>query len=182
MCLTNGMVRQLTLSVIETFFLEGMMRSNMLTIAALATMTTATLAAAQTGPGGPPFGRGGGPMGGRCAMTADSLTDTQKGQVHTLVEAFTQAHAPQLDSLRTIMEAARAARQAGKTPDEIRAIMQTGKPISDELAPARKEFHDSVEKVLTSAQIAAGCIPPAPGGPPGGRRGGPPPGPPISDR
>lgn len=57
---------------------------------------------------------------------------------------------------------------------EIRAIMQTGKAISDELAPARKEFHDSVEKLLTSAQIAAGCIPSAPGGPPGGRRGGPP--------
>ena len=112
-------------------------------------------------------------------MTADSLTDAQKSQVHTLVEAFTQAHAPQLDSLRAIMEAARTARQAGQTPDEVRAVMQTAKPIGDELAPARKEFHDAVEKLLTSAQIAAGCVPPAPGGPPpGGRRGGPPPGPP----
>jgi hypothetical protein len=34
----------------------------------------------------------------------------------------------------------------------------------------------AVEQILTPAQIAAGCIPPAPGGPPpGGRRGGPPP-------
>jgi ABC-type transporter Mla subunit MlaD len=115
-------------------------------------------------------------------MTADSLTDVQKGQVHALVQGFTQAHAAQLDSLRAVMEAARAARQAGKTPDEIRAIMDSGKPIVDELAPARKEFHDSVEKLLTSAQIAAGCVPPAPGGPPlGGRRGGPPPGPPPID-
>jgi len=182
MCLTDGMARQLALSVIETFILEGTMRTKMLTIAGLATMTTATLASAPRGTGGPPRGRGG-PPGGRCAMTADSLTDTQKVQVHALVEAFTQAHAPQLDSLRAIMEAARSARQAGKTPDEIRAIMETGKPIADELAPARKEFHDSVEKLLTSAQIASGCVPPAPGGPPGGRRGGPPPGPPpIDDR
>jgi Spy/CpxP family protein refolding chaperone len=173
---------RVALSVIETFFLEGMMRKSILTLVALATMSTATLTSAQRGPGGP--GRRGGPPGGRCAMTADSLTDVQKGQVHALVQGFTQAHSAQLDSLRAIMEAARAARQAGKTPDEVRAIMESGKPIADELAPARKEFHDSVEKLLTSAQIAAGCVPPAPGGPPlGGRRGGPPPGPPpIDDR
>jgi Spy/CpxP family protein refolding chaperone len=173
------MVGQLGLSVIETFNLEGTMK-RMLTIAALATMTTAALVGAQGARG--PGGRGG-PPGGRCAMTADSLTDTQKGQVRTMVEAFNQAHAPQLDSLRTIMEAARAAREAGKTPEEVRAIMETGKPIADGLAPARKEFRDSVEKLLTSAQIAAGCIPPAPGGPPpGGRRGGPPGPPPVIDR
>jgi len=149
------------------------MRKSILMVAALATMSSAGLA--QRGPGGFPRGRGG-PPGGRCAMTADSLTDVQKGQVHALVQQFAQAHAPQLDSLRVIMEAARAARQAGKTPHEIRSIMETGKPIADELAPARKEFHDAAEKLLTSAQVAAGCVPPAPGGPPtGGRRGGPPP-------
>jgi Spy/CpxP family protein refolding chaperone len=158
------------------------MRKSMLMVAAVATMSSAALASAQRGPGGSSRGRGG-PPGGRCAMTADSLTDVQKGQVHALVQQFAQAHAPQLDSLRVIMEAARGARQAGKTPDEIRAIMETGKPIADELAPARKEFHDAAEKLLTSAQIAAGCEPPAPGGPPpGGRRGGPPPGPPPFDR
>ena len=175
------MVRSVELSDIETFNLEGTMKM-MLTIAALATITTATLATAQPGRGGQPGARGG-PPGGRCAMTADSLTDAQKGQVRALVEAFNQAHSPQLDSLRTIMEAARAAREAGKTPEEVRAIMETGKPIADELAPARKEFRESAEKLLTSAQIAAGCIPPAPGGPPpGGRRGGPPGPPPINDR
>jgi len=176
------MIRQLVLSVIETFIPEGTMRTKMkmLTIVALTTMLSATLASAQGGRG--PGGRGGPPVG-RCAMTADSLTDMQKGQVHALAVAFTQAHAPQLDSLRTIMEAAHAARQGGKTPDEVRAIMEIGKPIADGLAPARKEFRDSVEKLLTSAQIAAGCIPPAPGGPPpGGRRGGPPGPPPVDNR
>ena len=47
-------------------------------------------------------------------MTADSLSDAQKGQVRALSDAFGKAHAAQLDSLRTIMEAARQAREAGK--------------------------------------------------------------------
>jgi Spy/CpxP family protein refolding chaperone len=136
---------------------------------------TALTAGAQDGGrrGGPPGGFGG--RGGRCAQTADSLTDAQKVQVKGLADAFTKAHAAQLDSLRAIMELARAARDAGKTPEEVRAIMETGKPISDALAPARKAFSESVSALLTPGQIAAGCIPPAPGGPPpGGRRGGPP--------
>ena len=114
-------------------------------------------------------------------MTADSLTDAQKGQVRSLSDAFVKAHAAQLDSLKTIAEAARAAREAGKTPDEVRAIMEQGKPIADALAPAQKEFRETVVTYLTPAQLAAGCIPPAPGGMgPGGRRGGPPPGkPPV---
>jgi Spy/CpxP family protein refolding chaperone len=118
-------------------------------------------------------------MGGpnpACRQGADSLSDTQKAQVRALGDAFMTAHKPQLDSLRAIMEAARAAREAGKTPDEIRAIMEQGKPINDELAPARKDYHEAVVKFLTPQQVADGCIPPAPGGgPPGGRRGGPPP-------
>ena len=113
-------------------------------------------------------------------MTADSLTDNQKGQVRALSDAFAKAHAAQLDSLKTISEAARTARQAGKTPDEVRAIMEQGKPIADALAPAQKEFRETVVTYLTPAQLAAGCIPPAPGGMgPGGRRGGPPPKPPV---
>jgi Spy/CpxP family protein refolding chaperone len=153
------------------------MGKRILTFVALTFVAAAATAQAQggggRGPGGP--GRMGGP-GGRCAGTADSLTDAQKTQVRSLAEAFTKAHATQLDSLRAIMEAARAARQAGKTPEEIRAIMETGKPIGDALAPARKEYETTVVGLLTSSQIAAGCIPPAPGGPPpGGRgRGGPP--------
>jgi hypothetical protein len=114
-----------------------------------------------------------------CANSADSLTDAQKGQVRALGDAFAKAHATQLDSLRAINEAARAARAAGRTPEEVRAIMELGKPINDALASDRKAVATEIVKLLTPAQIAAGCIPPVPGGgPPGGRRGGPPPGPP----
>jgi hypothetical protein len=138
----------------------------------------APVAVAQRGPGGPPGGRGGrgGPPGAQCAGTADSLSDNQKGQVKSLVTAFEQEHQTQLDSLRAIMEAGRAARQAGKSPEEVRAIMEQGRAINEALAPARKDFRENVIKLLTTSQIASGCIPPSPGGPPpGGRRGGPPP-------
>jgi Spy/CpxP family protein refolding chaperone len=137
-------------------------------------LAVATVAGAQRA-GGPPGRRGGGPGMMRCMNTTDSLTDSQKAQVKTLGDAFVNAHQPQMDSLRAIMEAARTARQAGKTQDEIRTIMEAGAPINAELAPFRKQFGETVVTYLTPAQLAAGCVPPAPGGgPPGGRRGGPP--------
>ena len=152
------------------------MRTRILMVAAPLMLVATAVAGAQGG-----GRRGGGPPGGgRCAMTADSLTDNQKGQVRALRDAFAKAHAAQLDSLKTIAEAARAAREAGKTPQEVRAIMEQGRPIADALAPAQKEFRETVVTYLTPAQLAAGCIPPAPGGmAPGGRRGGPPPKPPM---
>jgi Spy/CpxP family protein refolding chaperone len=150
----------------------------MLTIATVMLAAAGASASAQRS-GPPPGGRGGrggpGGPGGRCAATPDSLTDTQKGQVRELGMAFTAAHTAQLDSLRAIMDASRAARQAGKSQDEIRAIMESGRPIVEALAPARRDFSQAVQKLMTPEQIAAGCIPPAPGGPMGGRRGGPPP-------
>ena len=156
------------------------MRRMSLAVAAITLVaTTHTIHAQRGGRGGAP-GRGG-PPGGmmRCAQTADSLTDTQKGQVRALSDAFAAAHRSSLDSLRAIMEAARAAREAGKTPEEMRAIMEQAKPINDGLAPARKEFSEAVIKLLTPSQIAEGCIPQAPGGPMMmGRRGGAPPPPP----
>jgi hypothetical protein len=126
------MVHQLVLSVMETFILEDTMRTKVLTIAALATMSTATLASAQGGRG--PGGRGGSP-GGRCAMTADSLTDMQKSQVHAPAESFNRAHTPQLDSLRTIMEATRGARQAGKTPTKFAQLRKPANQSSTSWRP-----------------------------------------------
>ena len=120
------------------------MRNRLLSLAALALAMSAPAAWAQRGPGGP--GRMGGPNPA-CREGADSLSDTQKAQVKTLGDAFVAAHKVQLDSLRAIMEAARAARQAGETPEQIRAIMDQGKAINDELAPARKDYHEAVVKL-----------------------------------
>lgn len=160
------------------------MRNRMLTVAALLLAAASVGAAAQQNAGPPgPGGRGGrggrggpGGPGARCMATADSLTDTQKQQVHELTTAFTTAHSAQLDSARAIMEQARSARQSNASQDDIRAIMESGRAIDQELAPARKQYMQDVRALLTPEQISAGCIPPPPGGPPGGRRGGPPPG------
>ena len=155
------------------------MRPKTFRFAALMLVFAGTAVAAQNPPAGT---RGRGPGGGgppmRCMQSGDSLTDVQKAQVKALADAFAKSYAPQLDSLRAIMEAAREARQAGKSQEDVRAIMEQSKAINDHLAPARQEFDDAVTKLLTASQIANGCIPPAPGSGPGGRRGGPPPGPP----
>jgi Spy/CpxP family protein refolding chaperone len=157
------------------------MTNKVLVLAAFTVVAAGATAGAQDN-GGPPRGRGGrGGPGGRCAETADSLTDVQKGQVRSVTQAFVASHAKQLDSLRAIMEMGRTAREAGKSQDEIRAIMESGRSINEALAPDRKATSEEIVKLLTPAQIAAGCIPPLPGGGPGGpggRRGGPPPGPP----
>lgn len=153
------------------------MRRIHLAVAVFALAATTHSLHAQRGRGGPP-GPGGGPPGGmmRCMESADSLTDTQKAQVKALSDAYVAAHKSSLDSLRAIMEAARAAREAGQTQEQVRAIMDQSRAINEALAPARKEYAESVIKLLSPSQIASGCVPPAPGGGPmGGRgRGGPP--------
>jgi len=162
------------------------MRTKLLALAALVAVSATALQAqgggragpgGRGGPGGREGGQGrGGPAAERCRTGADSLTDVQKGQVDGLAQRFHHTHAAQLDSALAIMERGRAAREAGKSMEEVRAIMESGRAIGDALAPARQEFDKEVRGFLTEQQIASGCIPPAPGGPPpGGRRGGPPP-------
>ena len=156
------------------------MRTRLLTLAVFAALTATAVQAqggGRAGRGGREGGGGrGGPPDERCRMSADSLTEVQKGQVDALAQRFHSAHAAQLDSAMAIMERGRAAREAGQSMDEVRAIMERGRAIGDALAPARAEFDKEVRGYLTETQIASGCIPPAPGGPPpGGRRGGPPP-------
>lgn len=159
------------------------MRTRLLVLAALVALTATAVQAqgggrmGRGGGGGRDGGEGrGGPPAERCRMGADSLTDVQKGQVDAVAQRFHSAHAAQLDSAMAIMARGRAAREAGKSMEEVRSIMESGRAIGEALAPARKEFDHEVRGFLTEQQIASGCIPPAPGGPPpGGRRGGPPP-------
>jgi Spy/CpxP family protein refolding chaperone len=82
------------------------------------------------------------------------LTQAQKDSIAVLRAAFRAAHAPQLDSLKAIFEAARAARQSGATREEVRAILVTGRPIAEALRPDVVALHQAVRAVLTDAQRA----------------------------
>lgn len=83
-----------------------------------------------------------------------ALTDEQKEQMLALRIAFRAANQPQLDSLRAVFQAARAARQDGATREEVRAILATGRPIAEALRPKVRALHEALRAILTDAQRA----------------------------
>jgi len=111
-----------------------------------------------------------------------ALTQTQRDSIDGLKAAFKAANAEPLAQLKAIFDEARAARQAGKTRDEVRAILEEARPIRDALRPAVEALHAAIRAVFTDAQRAwlEANRPPMPGGlgPMGrhGRRPPPPPG------
>lgn len=132
----------------------------------------ATFDASQGLPGGPfgatgamPFMGGmpfaGAPMGaangrGPGAPLPDSLklSDAQKTAIQALVTAFQTANAADLAAMKAAHIAAREAHKAGKTRDEIRAILATAKPAADRVHAASQALHTAIQAVLTPAQRA----------------------------
>ncbi|HET9985559.1 MAG TPA: Spy/CpxP family protein refolding chaperone [Longimicrobiales bacterium] len=96
---------------------------------------------------------------GRCtAAGAQPLSDAQKAQIRSLRQAFQQANKADLEALRGIMTQAREARQAGKSRDEVRQILEQAKPIHQRLAPAFQKLRADMLAVLTPEQRASGCL------------------------
>jgi Spy/CpxP family protein refolding chaperone len=87
------------------------------------------------------------------------LTDAQKAQMRSLEAAFQTANKTDLDAVQAAMQQVRAAIAAGKSRDEIQAILDGIKPAIDRLIAARKTLHDQLEAILTPEQKASGCIP-----------------------
>jgi Spy/CpxP family protein refolding chaperone len=87
------------------------------------------------------------------------LSEAQKAQIHALEQAFRDQNKSDLDSLKTILDEARAAAEAGKSRTEIAAILAKGAPIAVKLAAARAQLVADIRKVLTPEQIASGCLP-----------------------
>ena len=110
-----------------------------------------------------------------------ALTQVQKDSIDVLKAAFKTANAESLAQLKAIFDEAKAARQAGKTRDEVHAILATARPIRDALKPAVEALHAAIRAVFTPAQRAwlEANRPPMPGGlGPIGRGHRPPPPPP----
>jgi Spy/CpxP family protein refolding chaperone len=82
------------------------------------------------------------------------LSATQHAQIRALVTAFVQATRADMEALNAINHEARAAKQAGKTEAEIRAIFAKGDAIRQRLHAAEAKLRADIEAVLTPAQKA----------------------------
>ncbi len=82
------------------------------------------------------------------------LTTEQKAAIAALHEAFKAATAADVAALRALEAQARAAREAGKSRDEIHAILMQGAPIVARLMAAFAKLQADIWQVYTPAQRA----------------------------
>lgn len=87
------------------------------------------------------------------------LSDAQRSAIRALEAGFREANKADIEAIRVIFQEARAAAQAGKSREEIAAIIARGAPIAARLAVARRNLHEQILAVLTPAQKASGCFP-----------------------
>lgn len=84
-----------------------------------------------------------------------ALSAAQAAQIDALIAAFLTATAADRAALAAIMEQAIAAREAGATREEVRAIFATGAELRTRLRDAERALRADVLAVLTPAQRAA---------------------------
>jgi len=82
------------------------------------------------------------------------LTAEQKAAITALHEAFMKATAPDIAALRAIETEAKAAIRAGKTRDEVRAILAKSLPILTRLSAAFTKLQADIWAVYTPEQRA----------------------------
>lgn len=86
------------------------------------------------------------------------LTEAQLAQIKALREAFRTANAADLELLKSVGEEARAARQAGKSEAEIKAILAKAAAARERVRTAEKNLQDDIMGLLTAEQRAAWCV------------------------
>jgi Spy/CpxP family protein refolding chaperone len=87
------------------------------------------------------------------------LTDAQKAQIHALEVAFQTENRTDLDAVKAVLDEAAAAIKAGKSREEVAAILEKAKAPMQRLETARKALRDKILAVLTPEQKASGCLP-----------------------
>lgn len=80
------------------------------------------------------------------------LTDEQKIAIKALHDAFAASHKAQFDQLAAIRRDAAAAVKAGKTRDEVRAILEKGRPIMESMQKDFEALRAAVGALLTAEQ------------------------------
>jgi Spy/CpxP family protein refolding chaperone len=87
------------------------------------------------------------------------LTDAQKAAIHALEVAFQNDNKADLDAVKAVLDEAAAARAAGKSRDEVAAILEKAKAPMQRLEAARKTLREKIAAILTPEQKASGCLP-----------------------
>jgi hypothetical protein len=82
------------------------------------------------------------------------LSEGQKVAIKALRDAFNAANATDLAALQAIRDKAHDAMKAKKTRAEVKAILDTAKPILERLKPKFSALHAAIDAVLTAAQRA----------------------------
>ncbi len=82
------------------------------------------------------------------------LTAQQQDAIRRINTEFRRANQADLEALTAITREAIAARRAGATPDEVRAILERSRATRERMAPAFVALARSLNAVLTDAQRA----------------------------
>lgn len=80
------------------------------------------------------------------------LTDEQIAEIRALKQAFMDAMADEIRAIKEAHQDARAAKQAGASAEEIRAILASVKDEMEALRHAEARLQDAIEHVLTADQ------------------------------
>ena len=87
-----------------------------------------------------------------------TLTEAQIAAIRALKQAFAEAVADELAAIKAAHQEARAAKEAGASAEEIRAILAEVKDEMEAVRQAEQRLHDAILEVLTPEQRANWCI------------------------
>lgn len=90
----------------------------------------------------------------RCDASALKLTEEQVKQIRVLQDQFLATVKSDLDLIRSIAEEARAAREAGKSRQEVAAILAKAAEPHRRVAEAEKKLQEAILALLTPEQQA----------------------------
>lgn len=93
-----------------------------------------------------------------CDRNPPQLTAEQIAKIRALKEAFEASVADELAAIKAAHDAARQAKQAGKSAEEIRAILASVQDEMEAVRTAEKRLEQAILDVLTPEQRARWCI------------------------
>jgi Spy/CpxP family protein refolding chaperone len=89
---------------------------------------------------------------------APRLTEEQIAEIRALQQAFKEATADEMAAIKAAHQEARAAKEAGASAEEIRAILASVKDELEAVRLAEQRLMDAIQEVLTPDQRARWCI------------------------